>query len=156
PVRLAFLPPDNLAFEATVTDFLCVSPNGRMLVFTGKAPDGKRRLYLRGLDSSEARPLPGTEDALEPFWSPDSRSIGFGAGGGVKRLGLGGGRLQVLADAPRLVGGTWSRSGVIVFASNWGGALYEVAAGGGEPRRLRQDARYPSFLPDGRHFLYTK
>ena len=79
--RLAFLPPDGVAFDATSLDFLSLSPDGRLVVFTGRTADGKAQLWLRSLDSSEARPLPGSEDAVEPFWSPDSRSIGFGARG---------------------------------------------------------------------------
>ncbi|MDQ6892583.1 MAG: serine/threonine-protein kinase [Acidobacteriota bacterium] len=153
-VRLAFLPPDNVAFDATGIDFLSVSPNGRMVVFTGRSPDGKAQLWLRSLDSSEARVLPGTEDSVEPFWSPDSRSIGFGARGKLMRLDLAGGRPQVLADAPRLVGGTWSRDGKILFMSNWSGRLVVIPAEGGKPKILKQFGRNPSFLPDGRHFLY--
>ena len=155
-LRLAFLPPDNVAFDATQLDFMAVSPNGHLLLFTGRAPDGKKQLWLRALDSSEARLLPGTEDAVEPFWSPDSRSIGFGAQGKLRRLDLAGGRPQILADAPRLVGGTWSRDGVILFLSNWGGKLFQIPAAGGEPKALNQNGRNPSFLPDGRHFFYSR
>jgi serine/threonine protein kinase len=153
-MRLAFLPPDNVVFDATNADFLSVSPNGRMVVFTGRSPDGKAQLWLRSLDSSEARPLSGTEDSVEPFWSPDSRSIAFGAHGKLIRLDLAGGRPQVLVDAPRLVGGSWSREGKILFMSNWSGKLLVIPAAGGKPRALKQFGRSPSFLPDGRHFLY--
>jgi predicted Ser/Thr protein kinase len=133
-VRLSFEPPPGVAFDATGTDYIVVSPNGRMLVFSGRTSDGKRPLWLRSLDSLEARPLPGTEDALEPFWSPDSRAIAFGAVGKLKRLDLSGGPPRTLADAPRLVGGAWSRDGVILFVPDYNRGLYRVSADGGATR----------------------
>jgi Tol biopolymer transport system component len=161
-VRLTFEPPEGVAFDSSQTDYLAVSPNGRMLVFSGRTPDGRRQLWLRALDSADARPLPDSNDALEPFWSPDSRSLAFGALGKLKRLDLGGGRPRTLADAPRLVGGTWSRDGVILFVPDFNTEVFRVAAEGGAPAAVtrldtaRQETghRSPSFLPDGRRFLY--
>jgi Tol biopolymer transport system component len=161
-VRLAFVPPENLAFDNVGADYVRVSPDGQKLVFTGQSEDGKRQLWVRALDSMEASPLPGTDDPLVPFWSPDSRSIGFSSQGKLKRIDLAGGRPQTLCDAPDFNGGTWSRAGVIVFAPNSGGGLYQVPATGGEPKPVTsRDAahggtshRHPYFLPDGRHFLY--
>ena len=125
-VRLAFAPPENLIFDNGLYDYVIISPDGRTLAFTGRAADGTRQLWVRPLHAGEAQPLPGTEDALTPFWSPDSRSIGFGSQGKLKRIELAGGRPQVLCDAPRLQSGTWSRNGVILFAPSLGGGLFQV------------------------------
>src|SRR5262249_6554232 len=73
PVRLNFVPPANVAFINTLTESVVVSPDGQKLVFTGYTADGKRQLWWRPLGSEEAQPLPGTNDALYPFWAPDSR-----------------------------------------------------------------------------------
>jgi Tol biopolymer transport system component len=161
-VRLAFAPPENLAFDNGLYDSVIVSPDGRTVAFTGRSADGTRQLWARSLDAMEAQPLPGTNDPLTPFWSPDSRSIGFGSQGKLRRVELAGGRPQVLCDAPRLQGGSWSRSGVIVFSPNTGGGLFQIPAAGGTPTavtdpdrsRGENELRDPSFLPDGRHFLY--
>ena len=163
-VRLSFMPPEKLAFDNGRYDSVVVSPDGQKLVFTGRSADGKRQLYVRPLDSGEATLLPGTEDALAPFWSPDSRSLGFGAQGKLKRVELAGGRPQTLCDATRLQGGTWNREGVIVFAPSIVGRLYQVPATGGTPAPVTGldpaqgllDQRDPYFLPDGRHFLYRE
>jgi Tol biopolymer transport system component len=161
-VRLAFLPPVNLAFDNGPYDYAIVSPDGQKLAFTGRSADGKRQLWVRPLNSIEATPLPGTDDPLAPFWSPDSLFLGFGSQGKLKRIDLAGGRPQVICDATRLEGGTWSRTDVIVFAPNIRGVLFQVPATGGEPtavtsldtaRRENEHAN-PCFLPDGRRFLY--
>jgi Tol biopolymer transport system component len=116
---------------------------------------------LRPLDQITAQPLAGTEGASLPFWSPDSRSIGFFADAKLKRIDVAGGRSQVLASAPVGMGGAWNRDGVIVFAPSYPGLLYRISASGGDPvtvTRLdspRQDYQvFPKFLPDGRHLLY--
>ncbi len=162
-IRLAFVPPENLAFDNGLTDFVVVSPDGQKLAFTGRSADGKRQLWVRPLDSAEAQVLPDTEDALFPFWSPDSRSLGFGARGKLKRIELAGGRPQTLSDATELGGGTWNRAGVILFANSYdGGGLFQISATGGEARQVTSPDQahgegfhlYPCFLPDGRHFLY--
>ena len=162
-VRLAFAPPENLAFNNGQFDYVIVSPDGQKLVFTGRSADGKRQLYVRPLEAADATPLPGTDDALSPFWSPDSRSIGFGSQGKLKRIDLAGGRPQTLCNADRLEGGTWNRAGVIVFAPTIRGGLFQIPAAGGEPTpvtsldpaRLDRDHLNPHFLPDGRHFLFS-
>ena len=161
-VRLAFAPPQNLAFDNGLYDSVIVSPDGRIVAFTGRSADGTRQLWARPLDAMEAQPLPGTNDPLSPFWSPDSRSIGFGSQGKLKRIELAGGRPQVLCDAPRLQGGSWSRAGVIIFSPNTGAGLFQISVTGGTPTQLtdpdpargENELRDPYFLPDGRHFLY--
>jgi eukaryotic-like serine/threonine-protein kinase len=155
-VRLPFMP--SGAVTSADVGYTVVSPDGQKLVFSGRSSsDGRRMLWVRPLDLLDATPLPDTQDGIEPFWSPDSRSVGFGAQGKLKRVDLAGGGAQTLADAARLNGGAWSPSGVIVFSPDFNTPLYRVAATGGERAPVtppNSNARYPSFLPDGRHFLY--
>src|SRR5207245_582378 len=114
-------------------------------------------------DSLTAQPLPGTEEAAAPFWSPDSRFIGFFAGGKLKKIEVTGGPAQMLADAQFAAGGTWNREGIIVFARGYGDKLYRVPAAGGAPTQVTtlDESRketghlWPYFLPDGRRFLYV-
>jgi Tol biopolymer transport system component len=138
-----------------------LSPDGRQIVFVASS-DGASRLWLRSLAATAAQPLPGTEGARLPFWSPDSRSVGFFAGTALKRFDLGGGAPQTLASVVNgRGGGTWSPEGVIVFAPSQTTALMRVAATGGAaaavttlgPQQLSHNA--PHFLPAGRRFLFT-
>jgi Tol biopolymer transport system component/predicted Ser/Thr protein kinase len=164
-VRSAIAPPEGAAFwlDPSTPGPPVLSPDGRKLAFSARGPDGKIRLHVRPLDAVDARVFPGTEDAQYPFWSPDSRSIGFFAGGKLKAVEADGGPPVTLcstADDPK--GGTWSPAGVIVFARGSATSLFRIPAGGGEPVEItRFDAkrgdnshRHPRFLPDGRHFLY--
>jgi Tol biopolymer transport system component len=106
--------------------------------------------------------VPGTENASHPFWSPDSKSIGFFADGKLKKVEVPGGQVQVLCEAPNGRGGTWNRDGVIVFTPDSLGGLSRVPSSGGSPveltkpdaSRLETTHRWPVFLPDGKHFLY--
>src|SRR5436190_2855475 len=155
----------TIALPGKVAGFepLAISPDGRNLVFLSFV-EGKSRLWLRPLGSFTARPLPGTEDANGfPFWSPDSRSIGFHAAGKLKKIDLADGTQHTLCDnagSPRGAGGSWSREGTILFFRTEG--VYRISAAGGEPTLVPGlegssqgiDCRWPSFLPDGRHFLY--
>ena len=121
-------------------------------------------LYVRNLDSSDVKLLPGSEAAIEPFWSPDSRSVAFGSNGKLKRSDLTGANAQVICDAARLVGGTWNKDGIIVFAPDYRAALVQDRLKGGEPKPMvmkfdenaDESHRYPGFLPDGRHFLFRR
>ena len=109
-------------------------------------------------------PVPGSEGVASVFWSPDSRSVGFFAGGKLKRSDLQGGPPQILCDASDALrpAGTWSRDGVILFNSEDHRGLYRVPATGGEARPVtaldasRQEIfhAWPHFLPDGRQFIY--
>ena len=161
PAQFVILPPEGENFTAEIGS-QAISPDGRQVVFAAAAADGVPMLWVRPLDSLATRPLAGTEEASMPFWSPDSRSIGFFARGKLKRIDVAGGLPQPLADAPFGLGGTWSRDGVIVFSPNLASPLVQIPAGGGsaKPATSKDERRRdpihmgPSFLPDGRHFLF--
>jgi eukaryotic-like serine/threonine-protein kinase len=108
-----------------------ISPDGRRLVFVAGQQESKR-LWVRSLDSANAAPLLDTEGATWPFWSPNSRSIGFFAGGKLKRIDLDGGRPRVLADASEARGGTWNNDDVILFSPAPGQRLQRISAAGGD------------------------
>jgi serine/threonine protein kinase/Tol biopolymer transport system component len=139
-----------------------VSPDSRRIAWAGANESGSR-LFVRELASLDAVPLAGTEGARQPFWSPDGASLGFFAGGKLKRVAVDGGTPVTLADAPEAKGGTWSASGVIVFQPDYrDSALASIPARGGEVAAAtildtaRDDVshRWPVFLPDGDHFLF--
>jgi Tol biopolymer transport system component len=138
-----------------------VSPDGRRVAMRGII-EGKSLLWVRALESLTAQPLAGTEEASFPFWSPDSRFIGFFAEGKLKKIAATGGPAQTLCDAPDARGGSWNADGVIVFTPRPLDVLYRVSSAGGTPAPLtRLDSSrgelahyHPYFLPDGRHFLY--
>ncbi len=160
-VRFSVPPPENASF-APPGGFLSLSPDGRNLAFVTATQSGKpTALWVRSLDSLAAQPLLGTERAFLPFWSPDSRYIGFFTfDGKLEKVPVSGGPPEMLCDARDGFGGTWNRDGVIVFVSE--GKLYRVSDAGGTPALVaaadaaRQEIGYanPQFLPDGRHFLF--
>jgi Tol biopolymer transport system component len=142
--------------ENSTLQSLAVSPDGRYVVIAATA-NGKQQLWLRSLELLQAQPMPTTDDATYPFWSPDSRYIGFFAQGKLKKIDARGGPSQTLCDAPSARGGSWSREDVLVFAQNFGNAgLDSVKAAGGVSAKVpkTENSRFPFFLPDGRHFIY--
>ncbi len=154
--------PGGSTFEDRMTGS-AVSPDGRFLVFSLRNKGAQNAvLWLRPIDSVNARVLSGTERGKFPFWSPDSQSLAFFAEGKLKRIAIAGGTPVTLCEANPVgpTGGTWNRSGVIVFAGEDG--LYRVPRSGGVATRItRTDATrhetalgFPQFLPDGRGFLY--
>jgi len=165
-VRFAIAPPANTTFGIPAP-----SPDGRHLVFPardmlsafGRQAGGSASLWVRSLDATTPQPLAGTEGAGLPFWSPDGRSIGFGAGGKLKKIDLSGGPAVSLADAPLFRGASWSPQGVILFTPTRTSALLRIPATGGSPapattlnpERNERSHRWPWFLPDGKHFLYS-
>jgi serine/threonine protein kinase len=161
-VTTAILPPDSATFDfATNPNLPAISPDGRRLVFGARSADGKTQLWIRPLNSRTAQPLAGTESARFPFWSPDSKSIGFFSGGKLKTIDVAGGPPLTIADAPIGHGGSWSPEGVIVFSPNETGPLQRVPASGGTAgpattldAAANRSHRFPWFLPDGRHFLF--
>jgi len=161
PRRFQILPPEKI-----IVARFTVSPDGHWLAFPGAGPDGVRRLWLRAIDSLEAHPLRGTEDVdpTPPFWSSDSRFVAFSATRKLKKIDISGGPPQSICDlsAAEALGGSWNRDGVIIFGTN--GPLMRVSASSGLPVAItelddsRKESRHvtPVFLPDGRHFLYTR
>jgi WD40 repeat protein len=155
--KTSILPPERSSFGQ-----IAVSPDGRHLAFTA-ATGGKVQLWVRPLNSTEARALSGTQGAILPFWSPDSRFIGFFADGWLKKIEVTSGLVQPLCEVFVPFGGAWSRAGVILFGQGEKGGLVRISATGGEFTQVttldltRQDLVHhdPTFLPDGRHFLYN-
>jgi serine/threonine protein kinase len=157
PENTMFTPPGELSSSQ-----VALSPDGRTLAFVAHAGGGRPLLWVRPLDSLTAVPLPGTEDALHPFWSPDGRSLGFFTPNSLKRVEASGGTPQKLCEAVAGRGGSWSSTGVIVFAHSSPTPLFRVPDTGGEqqpatefdPARGEDRHRYPFFLPDGKRFLF--
>jgi Tol biopolymer transport system component len=161
-LRTTILPPEKTTF-AFSTNYgpMQLSPDGRRIVFAAKGEDGKSELWVRALDAVTAEPLPGTQGGQFPFWSPDSRWIAFFADAKLKKIDTQSGAIFPLADAPTPRGGAWSPKGTIVFTPNGPGAMLKVSFEGGNPAPATVlDAtvgayhRFPSFLPDGEHFLF--
>jgi eukaryotic-like serine/threonine-protein kinase len=152
------LPPET----SYLTGGVALSPNGRTLAFVATDANGERQLWLRQLDASRAQPIDGTTGASDPFFSPTGSEIAFFANDELKRVSIGGGAVAIICEAGAGAGGTWSRDGVIVFQPHQQGHLMRVSAGGGRPEpavTLDGEAEethhlYPSFLPDGRHFVF--
>ena len=140
---------------------LALSPDGARIVVAATSQNTSS-LFLRPLNSFAYQKLSGTEGAWNPFWSPDGASIGFFTLGTLKVVDAGTGAVRTLCEAALGKGGTWSRSGEIVFAPGALGPLYRISASGGKPvavtsldtSRGETGHRWPQFLPDGRHFLY--
>jgi hypothetical protein len=143
-------------------DVPAISPDGRHLVYVGRG-----QLLLRALDEAEPRALEGTDGAREPFWSPDSSSIGFFAAGALKRISIAGGPAEALSAVPSgWPVGSWSSNGTILVevTENSENEGWYVLSPGSPLRKLRAfaadrpinpDKAFPSFLPDGEHFLFT-
>ena len=157
--RFQIPPPD----KTTLNNALLLSPDGRKVAFVTNG-EGGNQLWIRSLDTLQARALATWASNPVPFWSPDSRFIAYQHEGKLKKVDIGGGPPVTLCDAPiAFGGGAWSAGNVIVFGDR-GGALMQVPAAGGVPAPLtRLDANagetshaLPSFLPDGRHFLYWR
>ncbi|HTY42095.1 MAG TPA: protein kinase [Thermoanaerobaculia bacterium] len=165
-IRFSVPPPADAAFSNQTVENLVydLSPDGRVLAFVAVSRDGVRRVWIRPLSESEPKALAGTEDARTVFWSPDSRSIGFAAKAQLRRIAVDGGAPVTICPVPGETGlsATWGNAGDIVFSSVQGEAMYRVAAAGGEAVKFLEPDRaqgvgrvnWPSFLPDGRRFLY--
>jgi Tol biopolymer transport system component len=145
----------------TPAPHVAVSPDGRRIAYVTYAT-GNPQLWVRRLDALSGQPLPGTDEASFPFWSPDGRFVAFFAAGKLKKIDASGGPPLTICDAPLGEGGTWSHDGVIVFAPDTVGPLARVSAAGGVAAPVTMldgsagetSHRWPQFLPDRRHFLY--
>ena len=159
----AIPPPEGYAFWllGTAPGPPAISPDGRVVAFTA-VEKGKSQLFLRRLDSREAQPLAGTENAAYPFWSPDSRWIAFFSmnDGKLKKVEVTGGPPITICEASNGKGGTWNSDGVILFAPTHTTPIHRVSAAGGESTAItkigegQNSHRHPRFLPGGKHFLY--
>jgi Tol biopolymer transport system component len=160
--RSVLIPPGRMGF----TNFggrLALSPDGRRVAFAADGSDGRLQLWIRQLDVPDERPLPGTDGATSPFWSPDSAHVGFIVEGTLKRVPASGGPVQTLTTGAGSGGGTWNRDNVILFAHETDGRIHRISAAGGsatpvttvDSSRAGIERHFgPYFLPDGRHFLF--
>jgi serine/threonine protein kinase/Tol biopolymer transport system component len=161
-VRFAFAPSQQQTL-VTLYSSPAVSPDGREIAFSGGETPEKSTIWIRSLDTPTPRQLSGTEGAYGTFWAPDSKSLGFFAEGKLKRISAGGGPVQTLCPAPQGIGGTWGPDNTIVFTPVNRAPLFRVSAAGGTPEaitslddsRKQNSNRFPLFLPDGKHFLFT-
>ena len=141
-----------------------ISPDGRMLVYGRRSPTNELQLWLRRFDAFEAQALPETEDAVFPFWSPDSRSIAYFASGSLRRIEVESEATQIISEESDWGrGGSWHANGKILFVPHPNSPVMLVAATGGKPVAVTEldtkladvSHRFPQWLPDGEHFLYT-
>ena len=171
--------PEAIAFPLTIPDGvalvaggpsgsspapIAVSPDGRHLAFLGSGPNNVRMIWIRSRSAVAARMIAGTDGALSPFWSPDSRQIAFyvpGGTGKLKRVDISGGVPVEICDVRNMLGGSWSAQGVIIFGVNSAGiGIQRVSATGGTPTAVTSVVQgegihsRPVFLPDGRHFVF--
>jgi serine/threonine protein kinase len=141
---------------------ISISPDGRKIAFVAVDSSGNTNLYVRALNSLAALPLPNTQGAYYPFWSPKNDFVGFFMNGKLEKIDASGGPPLTICDAPSGRGGSWSKDDVIVFAPSYTGPLFQVPAAGGVASQVtrldsaRQETthRFPCFLPDGIHFLF--
>jgi Tol biopolymer transport system component/predicted Ser/Thr protein kinase len=163
-VTFSVYPPEKTTFSAATNTTASVpqfalSPHGRTLAFIANTPGGAPMLWLRPLADVAAHPLPGTENAEQPFWNPDNRWLGFYGDGKVKKVPAAGGAVQVVAETRSdLRGGAWGADDTILWGSG-SEPVYGVNAQGGEVTPVTavgalEMHRYPAFLPEGRRFLY--
>jgi len=161
--QFAILAPNDTAL-APDANTVAVAPDGESVVFGAGGSDAPWQLWWRSMDGLNVRPLAGTEGARMPFWSGDSKSIGFYADGKLKRVEVGGGPVRTLADVDSTIplGGAWNSEGIILFAPSFGRPIVRISASGGASTAVTtlkegdpQVHNSPFFLPDGRHFLYS-
>jgi len=139
---------------------VALSPDGTHLAYVA-IQGGTQQLYLRAMDSLEAKPIPGTEGAVNPFFSPDGQWVGFFAGGALKKVSVSGGAALVLGGAPSPRGASWSSQGAIAFAPQNVTILQQVPDAGGTPQPVTRfekgdvSHRWPEFLPGGKAVLFA-
>ena len=163
--RFFIYPPEKTVFvtSARTGTSAAISPDGRTVAFTARDASGKVQLWIRPIDSLTAQPLPGTDDAAYPFWSPDSRFIAYSVPTRLMKISASGGPPQTLCNTglgAYVRGGSWSPDGTIVFSTAPGRGLSVVSSAGGQSMEFMRLQKghagyvFPWFLPDGRHFLF--
>ena len=164
PVIRAFLPPPaDMGFDFT-GDFSgppAITPDGTAIAFCARTLKERDSVWVQSLGDLTAKKLDGTEGAYFPFWSPDGRFVGFFADGHLKKVPAGGGPVMILADAPNARGGAWNQDNFIIYEPDYRDSLWQISGSGGTPTRLTKfeqgkhtTHRWPTFLPDGKHFLF--
>ena len=163
-LRAFIPPPPNTSFHFLEANCgpVAVSPDGRQLAFSAIDAQGTARLWVRPLEAEAAFPIPGTEGAVFPFWSPDGHSLGFFSGGRLETVEASAAAAspRALANVDEARGGSWGPDGTILFCPSNGRPVYRVSSSGGKPvpvTALAQGERnhpWPWFLPDGRRFLF--
>ncbi len=162
-VRATIGMPPGIRYDDGLGGNSVISPDGSVILFAGRDSVGTSRLWTRPLGSESSTPLPGTENATYPFWSHDSKAIGFFADGALRTIAASGGPVVSLAEAPFGRGAAWSSNGTIIFAPTLlDPNLYGIVSGGGTARPVTafdtsagRVPRFPSFLPDGDHFVFA-
>jgi Tol biopolymer transport system component len=139
---------------------VAISPDGSQLAFVSHSSEGATRLFLRAFESAKATPLPGTENAQVPFFSPDGRWVAFFADGKLKKIATTGNAAATLCDAPSTRGGSWGEDGYIVFAPFNRSPLFRVSSAGGTPQPVTElkgewTDRFPQVLPGAEALLFT-
>ena len=159
PIRFTVVSPPGV-----VLSFPRLSPDGRTIAFVGTAASRNRiSIWMRSVDSFDVRELEGTEGVLRPFWSPDSKYLGFFAGGQLKKVSVSGGPPQLVAVHPGGADGSWGSQNVILFDGRATDPIWRVSAGGGnvtvamkpDTGRKEVGVAWPYFLPDGKHFVFA-
>jgi eukaryotic-like serine/threonine-protein kinase len=154
------LPPGQQLAGLDSGPSVALSPDGTLLVYVA-TQSGTQQLYLRGMDSLESKPMPGTEGGVNPFFSPDGQWLGFFAGGKLKKVSVSGGGVSVIGDAVLPRGASWGSQGTIAFGTLYSRYLQQVSDSGSAPRPLTQTVKgevahgWPDFLPGGKAALFT-
>jgi Tol biopolymer transport system component/predicted Ser/Thr protein kinase len=162
-VRAQIARPPGYELAFVISGPPAISPDGQRVAFIA-SKDDKTTIFVQELSSGNATPLAGTEGGIFPFWSPDSKYLGFFSAAKLRKIEASGGPVQALCDAQDGRGGAWNPQGIILFAPRIAGPLYSVSDGGGTPEQVTPDHkddnqftnRHPYFLPDGKHFLFIQ
>ncbi len=139
-----------------------LSPDGSMLAFMSRDSAGTSQIWIRPLSATRAYPLGGTEGSARPFWSPDSKELAWFSEGKLRKVGVGGGNVQTLGEAPGASDGSWSANGLIIFDGASGDTLRTIPATGGpitaatslDAGMRESQHMWPAVLPDGKRFLF--
>jgi serine/threonine protein kinase/Tol biopolymer transport system component len=159
--RFTITLPAGQRLAALDTPAIALSPDGTRLAYVAAQGNGPQQLYLRAMDSSEAKLIPSTDGAVNPFFSPDSQWVGFFAGLKLKKVSVSGGAPVTLADAAAPQGASWNSQGIIAFGSEPAAVLLRVSDAGGTPQELTRlqkgeaDHDWPEFLPGDKTVLFA-